>query len=60
MHRDQLAFHQFVGAIAANGGGDGPEDIMGALKVTLTTLSWRPGVDKVDLWFLIPMRIMYD
>ena len=45
--KDQTSFHQFVSGIVADGGGDGPEDIMGALKVTLSTLSWRPGVDKV-------------
>lgn len=45
--KDQSSFHQFVSGIAADGGGDGPEDIMGALKVTLTTLSWRTGIDKV-------------
>ena len=30
-----------MSAIRATGGGDGPEDIMGALNVTFSKLSWR-------------------
>ena len=41
------AFHSFVNPIVADGGGDTPEDIMGALKVTLSTLDWRPSSAKV-------------
>jgi hypothetical protein len=40
-------FRNFVGAISADGGGDGAEDIMGGLKVTLTRLSWRSDTAKV-------------
>ncbi|XP_019852957.1 PREDICTED: alpha-protein kinase vwkA-like [Amphimedon queenslandica] len=40
-------FHTFVDPIKASGGKDTPEDIMGALKVTLSNLSWRPSATKV-------------
>ena len=33
--------------IVATGGGDGPEDIMGALRVTLNNLNWRRSATKV-------------
>ena len=45
--RDQSAFHCFVSGIVANGGGDGPEDIMGGLTVALSSLCWRPGSSRV-------------
>ena len=34
--------------ITAVGGGDGPEDIMGGLKVALNNLSWRSEASKVS------------
>lgn len=40
-------FRSFVGAIRADGGGDTPEDIMGALKKTFCQLSWRADSTKV-------------
>ena len=57
--RDQTSFHQFVSGIVANGGGDTPEDIMGALKVTLSTLSWRSGVNKVSVVFVFCSLFLY-
>jgi hypothetical protein len=45
--KDQATFYQFVSGISANGGGDGPEDIMGGLKVALNNLSWRPAGSRV-------------
>ena len=48
LSRSQSAFHDFVSAIRARGGGgDGPEDIMGALKVVFRSLSWRSEGSKV-------------
>ena len=47
LFRSQPAFHGFVSAIVAGGGGDGPEDIMGALKVAFNSLSWRSEGSKV-------------
>ena len=38
--RDQGAFYNFVDAIVATGGGDGPEDIMGGLQAVFNMLSW--------------------
>lgn len=38
--RDQGAFYNFVDAIVATGGGDGPEDIMGGLQAAFSMLSW--------------------
>ena len=46
--RDQGLFRSFVGAIRANGGGDGPEDIMGGLNKTFWKLSWRQEASKVN------------
>lgn len=40
VYRDQGAFYNFVDAIAAIGGGDGPEDIMGGLQAVFSMLSW--------------------
>jgi hypothetical protein len=40
-------FHGFVNPIRADGGGDGPEDIMGGLKVACSRLSWRSKAAKV-------------
>ena len=47
--RSQSAFHGFVSKITteAGCGGDTPEDIMGALKVVFTSLSWRSEGSKV-------------
>lgn len=33
--------------MADGGGGDGPEDVMGGLRVALLRLSWRPDACKV-------------
>lgn len=41
------AFHGFVKAIGANGGGDTAEDIMGGLKCVFEKLSWRQTAVKV-------------
>ena len=49
-YRSLTAFRNFVDPIKAKGGGDGPEDIMGALKVTLSTLSWRSSSAKVNVF----------
>ena len=46
--RDQFTFRSFVGAIVADGGGDGPEDIMGGLNKTFWKLSWREEASKVS------------
>ena len=43
LYRNQSSFHSFVSGITAGGGDDGPEDIMGGLKVAFSSLSWRPG-----------------
>jgi hypothetical protein len=51
--RDQGTFRSFVGAIVADGGADGPEDIMGGLNKTFWKLSWREEASKVKkhmLW----------
>ena len=48
LFRDQGTFRSFVGAIRADGGGDGPEDIMGGLKKTFWNLSWREEASKVS------------
>lgn len=47
LYRDQSSFRCFVGAIRADGGGDGPEDIMGGLNKTFWKLSWREEAAKV-------------
>ena len=41
-------FHTFVDPIQAGGGGDGPEDVMGGLKVSLTKLNWQTSSAKVN------------
>ena len=46
-NRSQPSFHNFVSLIKADGGGDGPEDIMGGLKAVFTNLSWRQSASKV-------------
>ena len=51
-NRSLSQFHYFVNPIIADGGKDTPEDIMGALKVTLSNLSWRPSATKVLMVFL--------
>ena len=38
--RSQNTFYGFVDGIIANGGGDGPEDIMGGLQTAFSQLSW--------------------
>ena len=46
--RSVVDFHRFVGAIVASGGGgDGPEDVMGGMRITFTQLSWRNKSSKV-------------
>ena len=47
LHRSESSFQSFVGAIQASGGGDAAEDIMGALSVTFSKLSWRDHGTKV-------------
>lgn len=47
--RSESSFQSFVGAIQASGGGDAAEDIMGALSVTFSKLSWRDHGTKVLL-----------
>ena len=47
LYRSVPGFHEFVGAIKADGGDDGPEDIMGGLKTTFSQLSWRTNSSKV-------------
>jgi len=47
-HRDSSKFQTFVSEIEAKGGADGPEDIMGGLKIALNELSWRPDACKVN------------
>ena len=44
---DATLFRNFVGAIMASGGGDGPEDIMGGFNVAFQSLSWRSDACKV-------------
>ena len=48
---DQSRFHSFVSGITANGGGDGPEDIMGGLQAVFSSLSWRSGGSRVSQIF---------
>lgn len=45
--RSLSQFHNFVNPIVTKGGKDTPEDVMGALKVTFTNLSWRSSATKV-------------
>ena len=54
-------FHKFVDPIVADGGADTPEDIMGALKVTFSQLSWRPSCSKVitSMTYLFYMHLEY-
>jgi len=47
-----------VSAIKADGGGDAPEDIMGALKIVFTSLSWRSEGSKVCPVALYVMRAL--
>ena len=51
-NRSLSQFHYFVNPIKTDGGKDTAEDIMGALKVTLSNLSWRPSATKVLIVFL--------
>ncbi len=44
---DPRTFQNFVRTIDADGGADGPEDIMGGFKVTFTNLNWRSESCKV-------------
>ncbi len=44
---DPRTFQDFVNTICADGGADGPEDIMGGFKVTFTDLNWRSESCKV-------------
>ena len=46
-YRSVHGFHEFVGAIKADGGGDTPEDIMGGLQTAFSRLSWRTNSSKV-------------
>ena len=46
---DSTSFQSFVGAIRADGGGDGPEDIMGGLDAVFRQLSWRSQSNKARL-----------
>ncbi|KAF0688811.1 Aste57867_19633 [Aphanomyces stellatus] len=39
---DIAAFERFVVAIPADGGGDGPEDVLGGLDAAATRLQWDP------------------
>ena len=48
---DVVAFHSFVGKITAQGGKNGPEDVLGGLKAALN-LHWRDGCSRVSLIFL--------
>ena len=41
-------FNTFVDPIQAGGGGDGPEDVMGGLKVSLSKLNWQTSSAKVN------------
>lgn len=47
MYSDPSTFRDFVSAITAGGGADGPEDIMGGYKVTFNNLDWRSDSCKV-------------
>ncbi|MEF8816382.1 MAG: VWA domain-containing protein, partial [Salinibacter sp.] len=40
-------FQETVGGLSAAGGGDGPENSLGALQVGLNSISFRPGSQKV-------------
>ena len=40
-YRALPAFHSFVDPLQGIGGGDGPEDIMGAFRTTFSNLSWE-------------------
>lgn len=40
----------FLGDVEPSGGGDGPEDFVGALNAALNDLSWRNG-RKIIIWF---------
>ena len=42
-------FRGFVSGIIADGGEDGPEDIMGGLNAVFTNLNWRKDSTKVIL-----------
>ena len=44
-------FRCFVSGIAAKGGEDGPEDIMGGLKAVFTHLYWRQDSTKVRFMY---------
>ena len=53
LRSDATAFQSFVGAIRADGGGDGPEDIMGGLNAVFHRLNWRSEANKVLYQFPI-------
>jgi hypothetical protein len=44
---DYAAFQTFVGDDSARGGGDGPENAIGALDFAATDLGWREGAQKI-------------
>ena len=46
---DESQFNSFVGGISAQGGGDGPEDVMGGLQVALNKLTWRSKSSRVSV-----------
>lgn len=50
-------FRDFVGAIRANGGADGPEDIMGGFKVAFNNLHWRSDSCKVAITDVARIKI---
>ncbi len=49
-----------MSAIHADGGGDTPEDIMGALKATFTKLSWRSDCSKVNICLILWQPASYN
>lgn len=40
----------FLSDVKATGGGDGPEDFVGALEIALNKLSWREGGKRAIIW----------
>jgi Mg-chelatase subunit ChlD len=47
-HTEELA--DFLASVKASGGGDGPEDFVGALQLATTRISWRDGSKRALIW----------
>jgi hypothetical protein len=49
-HHEIEDLQDWLETIEADGGGDGPEDYVGALETALNRMSWRPGSKRGLVW----------